>query len=228
MSTQDKDIRYCSNCDDREKSHAKFYCIDCLNSSSAKTSEAYFCTGCSIIHPRIKLYRNHQLFPIYDGHGQEKFFRNLLSNAKQWFSSETTNYALSSLVDGYLAVHDKIDDFLGFNSNMVSMGMVITAVTLYFYVINLIFGRITTLAHIVVLVIFNRYANNNRKPQKDRFVGARHPRSIINALSVGMNKKYTSTQPQARTDTRDTFEEDERKKERRTGYLRLRTRVYNR
>lgn len=43
----------CSNC---EASTAKFHCLDCTSSE-----EQNYCLGCSIIHPKVKVTRNHRV-----------------------------------------------------------------------------------------------------------------------------------------------------------------------
>jgi len=45
----------CTNC---ESSESKYICRECDDSSK------YMCVGCSLIHPKIKAFRNHNVIPI--------------------------------------------------------------------------------------------------------------------------------------------------------------------
>lgn len=72
----------CTNC---ESSESKFICRECDESSK------YLCVGCSLIHPKIKAFRNHNVIPI-DGsagsfHSSEKVPFSLTTDGLSRFSA---------------------------------------------------------------------------------------------------------------------------------------------
>lgn len=163
MGTKEE-IHNCCNCDDSNKHLAKFYCRNCIEKSP---DNAYYCTGCSYIHPRIKDYRGHLLVPIYNTKSR---LSNYAFNLRflEGLPSRM-NGVVRSLVEAYLLLYDFVDDYFELHENKtIATIIIIGSVVIYFTLVKILFGRITTLAHIALLVLFNRYATSNRQAPSSR------------------------------------------------------------
>jgi hypothetical protein len=109
--------RKCCNC---EESLCKFVCLNCLKEE--KEDDCYLCLGCSILHPKIKSFRNHNVVIINNNKGEmtsQTLRRNSSSAHENRFLHEydvieqtNENLSFSSMLSAVLRLFQGISDYL--------------------------------------------------------------------------------------------------------------------
>lgn len=160
----------CLNCSDIDHQIAIFYCKTCKSSSMNKDASSifYFCKDCSILHTRIRQFRNHSIVKLQEEDNESD---SDISSSKQ--SSEygivllRTMHELFHYFSSFSFMDlDFIEELMMFNT---STSLVVSAILscLFFLITKIIFGKLNHFVGIVVLIVLSsrvsKYRNLSNK-----------------------------------------------------------------
>jgi hypothetical protein len=162
----------CYNC---ESEVAKFSCQNC------KAPENFFCVGCSILHPKIKLFRNHSISPIENTESENIDINKYLSNYSNYATFEDFAEGFNSLLDDiYENLSKPRFDSLNFWKSSL---IVVVIIFVYYSISKLIFGHYSSIVTAALVLI-------SFQGQK-LFSKSTNKTVEINNLNLKSSKKYT-------------------------------------
>lgn len=176
----DEKRRKCCNC---EESRCKFFCLECGE------NERYLCLGCSVIHPKIKAFRNHRVIVINNRGGSEgkKETSSVSFSQSLGDSSSTSSLSLEGLRLNSLTAscYDALLQFQAYllrltdtirqspfgSARFVSSATQLGALVLsYFLLIKHLFGRNSTSVHLLMIVgfVLSNYFQQSRLKEGEK------------------------------------------------------------
>lgn len=141
-----KHVIVCANC---EASESKFVCRDCDDANK------YLCVGCSVIHPKIKAFRNHNVMAIG---GQTN--RGVAERAPFTLTIDGISDALVYLLDtAYFNVSNKpLTDLMLWQT--ILMCLAVTVV--YYTIVHTIFRKYAPLVNIAMAIWLYQWLQSNK------------------------------------------------------------------
>lgn len=127
-----KQVVLCSNC---EQSESKFICRDCDESNKN------LCLGCSVIHPKIKAFRNHNVMQLSGNPGS-----SLKARAPFSLSTNSIGDTFAYFID---AAYDNLSKRPLTDIVLWQTVAICSAVTIAYYtIVNIIFRKYSSLVNI--------------------------------------------------------------------------------
>ena len=149
----------CSNC---ESAVAKFICRSC----PATASDRYLCLGCSVIHPKVKAFRDHVIVIMEAKEARQDSSLNSLSisdrlHAPQSFLEDLGTFVRSMIELGYDNIHNKSYRDMEYWQTVSGIAVIVLT---YYGLVKMVFRDYSSLVNICVGIVLYKVLQSVRVP----------------------------------------------------------------